>query len=182
MWVQIFPLFFYDRELISAVTDVIQSCFNVSTVVKAGIVRLNQGRDPIRNQVNSNWILKQMQSLAPERTTRMLGLTDQDLYSPVLTYVFGEAELGGRAAVVSTHRFRNEFYGLSVNPKRLKSRLIKEVVHELGHTFGLIHCEYQGCVMYPSSYVEEIDQKSADFCSSCFRLVSNEMPASDINL
>ena len=86
---------------------------------------------------------------------------------PVLTYVFGEAQLGGRAAVVSLHRLDDELYGLPPNPKRLFQRLVKEAVHELGHTFDLVHCHEDGCVMASSTYVEEIDLKSERFCASC---------------
>ena len=46
-------------------------------------------------------------------------------------------------------------------------RLEKEVVHELGHTFGLRHCVDYRCVMYSSPAVEDIDVKNATFCASC---------------
>ena len=68
----------------------------------------------------------------------MLGVTDRDLFIPILTYVFGEAQLGGRAAVVSTARLVEdvELFG----PQLLVERLAKEAVHEVGHAFGLLHC------------------------------------------
>ena len=96
-----------------------------------------------------------------------MAVTTVDLYVPVLTYVFGEAQLDGKAAVVSTHRLRDELYGLPKNPQRLRERLEKEAVHELGHTFGLIHCHEPNCVMYTSTYAEEIDFKSTYFCETC---------------
>ena len=97
-----------------------------------------------------------------------------DLYVPVLTYVFGEAQLDGKAAVVSTHRLRDELYGLPQNPQKLRERLEKEAVHELGHTFGLIHCPKPNCVMYTSTYAEEIDFKPMNFCETCFSLLKRK--------
>jgi archaemetzincin len=90
-----------------------------------------------------------------------------DLYIPVLTFVFGEAQLDGMAAIVSTHRLQNQFYGLPHDDDLMLRRLEKEVIHELGHTFGLFHCRQFECVMRSSTYVEEIDLKRADLCDAC---------------
>lgn len=182
MCIRIFPLKFYDLELIEAVSEIVQKRFGMPVILHTETFDLNGGRDPIRNQVNSNWILKQLLARYPGNHSKLLGLTDRDLYSPVLTHVFGEAALGGSAAVVSSHRFHNEFYGLKADPDAVRFRLMSEAVHELGHTFGLIHCQYQECVMYPSSYVEEIDLKSADFCSSCLRLITVEKTTPESHL
>ncbi len=98
---------------------------------------------------------------------KILSLTDFDLYVPVLTFVFGEAQLNGKAAIVSAHRLYPEFYGLPQNDELFLSRLIKEINHELGHTYGLKHCIDFECVMHSSSNVDEIDIKSENFCNSC---------------
>lgn len=98
---------------------------------------------------------------------KILSLTDFDLYVPVLTFVFGEAQLNGKAAIVSAHRLYPEFYGLPQNDELFISRLIKEINHELGHTYGLRHCLDFQCVMHSSSNVDEIDIKAEDFCESC---------------
>lgn len=169
MCVRIFPLSFDDRELIAALAETIKNRLNIEVELAEVKFTLDGGRDPVRNQINSNWVLAKLLEHSPNSTARLLGVTDRDLFSPVLTYVFGEAELGGRAAVVSTHRFRNEFYGLQANPDLVRERLIRETMHELGHTYGLFHCASYSCVMYPSSYAEEIDLKSSHFCTSCER-------------
>lgn len=125
--------------------------------------------DASRGQYNSNMLLGQLLSDPSEDAMRILGVTSVDLFIPVLTYVFGEAQLGGPAAVVSTNRLRSEKYGLPPDPETLMSRLEKEAVHELGHTFGLIHCSEPVCVMHASTYVEEIDPKEASFCAACLQ-------------
>jgi archaemetzincin len=90
------------------------------------------------------------------------------LYIPVLTFVFGEARLNGQCAVVSSYRLDNKFYGLPDDPALLQERLLKEAIHELGHTYGLFHCQNPECVMKSSTYVEEIDFKSSRFCDKCW--------------
>jgi archaemetzincin len=102
---------------------------------------------------------------------KVLGVTSLDLFVPVLTFVFGEAQLNGTAALVSTFRLNETFYGFPPNEALLEERLIKEAVHELGHTFGLIHCRDFACVMHSSTSVEEIDVKGKEFCGSCRKIL-----------
>jgi archaemetzincin len=167
----ILPLQFSDRGLLGSISLVLREIFILPVAISDRPFLLEQGRDPARNQYNSTWILSQLLTQAPEGNCKILAVTDVDLYIPVLTFVFGEAQLNGKTAVVSTFRLRDELYGLPKNPQRLKERLEKEAVHELGHTFGLIHCRTPNCVMYPTSYAEEIDFKTKNFCSTCLALL-----------
>lgn len=123
-------------------------------------------RDPVRNQYYSTAILQAMQPLV-EPGARLLAVTSVDLYVPVLTFVFGEAQLDGNCAVVSTARLHEEFYGLPARSDLLRERLVKEASHELGHTFGLRHCADWRCVMASSHAVERLDVKEAEFCGTC---------------
>jgi archaemetzincin len=123
--------------------------------------------DVNRNQYNSSGIIRQLEKDFPEGASKVLGITRLDLFVPILTFVFGEARLNGRCAVISSYRLDNKFYGLPDNPKLMQERLFKEAIHELGHTYGLIHCHNPECVMKSSTYVEEIDFKSDRFCDNC---------------
>jgi archaemetzincin len=127
--------------------------------------------DPSRGQHNSTAILNILGLLAETSTDRVLGITTADLFIPIFTYLFGEAQLDGPAAVVSGMRLQNQFYGFAPDAALYYERLLKECLHELGHTFGLRHCNTPGCVMLKSTYVENIDLKSANFCSSCDTVV-----------
>lgn len=120
-----------------------------------------------RRQFSSSEILARMQTLASVDGGRLLGVTALDLYIPILTFVFGEAQVGGACAVVSYHRLQQEFYGLPADAALLRERLLKEAVHELGHTLRLAHCSDYRCVMAPSHAVEWIDVKQATFCDPC---------------
>ena len=120
-----------------------------------------------RQQYHSSEILAHMQSMVTPSTWRMLGVCGGDLYIPILTFVFGEAQVGGTCAVVSLHRLRQEFYGLPADRKLLRARLLKEAVHELGHTLNLTHCDDYQCVMASSHAVEWIDLKESRLCPDC---------------
>ncbi len=167
MNIYILPLRFSDSHLLSVLTTAIFQAFKLPVLLLEKPFSLKEGYDPVRNQNNSTWILVQIIKLSPEENCKILGVTSLDLYIPVLTFVFGEAQLNGKAALVSSFRLRDELYGLPKNPEKLKERLEKEAIHELGHTFGLIHCREPNCVMFTSTYAEEIDFKSRDFCPAC---------------
>lgn len=122
---------------------------------------------PERGQHHSSEILARMHQQVGPDCWRVLGVTASDLYIPILTFVFGEAQLRGQCALVSLHRLRQEFYGLPADPALLRERLLKEAVHELGHTLALTHCDDYGCVMAASHSVEWIDLKGPYPCSVC---------------
>ena len=122
---------------------------------------------PERRQYHATMILAGLFRHLPRHGKKILGITTVDLFIPVLTFVFGQSQLDGPAAVVSTHRLESTFYGLPPDEGLLLERTIKESVHELGHAFGLVHCPEQECVMHASTYVEEVDIRGAEFCEDC---------------
>ncbi len=122
-----------------------------------------------RNQYHSTLLLAQLLKFLPEDGEKIVGVTDVDIFIPILTFLFGEAQLGGKGALVSTYRLNNDFYGLPTDDQLLYQRAMKEILHELGHTFGLIHCPDYECVMNSSTYVENIDLKRNRFCYTCQR-------------
>lgn len=165
------PLLFTDNDLLEHLSSVLSDAFKIPVSFLQDSFSLKEGYDPVRNQYNSTWILSQLLRRVPEGNSKILGVTSVDLFVPVLTFVFGEAQLHGKAAVVSTYRLRDELYGLPKNPERLKERLEKEAIHEVGHTFGIVHCHDPRCVMHSYTYAEEIDFKSKDFCNTCSMLL-----------
>ncbi|MFH1996985.1 MAG: archaemetzincin family Zn-dependent metalloprotease [Candidatus Omnitrophota bacterium] len=122
-----------------------------------------------RGRYYSTVILKVMKREFEESGYKtVLGVIDRDILAEGLNFVFGEAD--GMYAVISVTRLREEFYGLPSNEELFEMRVLKEAVHELGHTFGLEHCGDPRCVMYFSNTLGESDQKSWKFCEICERL------------
>ena len=122
---------------------------------------------PTRRQYHSTHLLAALRELDDDNGSKILGVTEVDLFIPIFTFVFGEAQVGGCAALMSTHRLRQQFYGLPENRKLLFARAEKEATHELGHAYGLAHCQSYDCVMRFSNSVEDVDVKANDFCRSC---------------
>jgi archaemetzincin len=120
-----------------------------------------------RQQFHSSEILQTMQAIVRPKDCHVLGVTGVDLYIPILKYVFGEAQLGGPCALVSFHRLRQEYYGLGPDEALLRERLLKECIHELGHTLDLRHCQDYRCAMASAHSVEWIDLRETALCDSC---------------
>lgn len=120
-----------------------------------------------RGQYLSAELLKALLKNALYGRSKILGITEVDIFVPIFTYVFGEAQLNGPAAVISTFRLNPENSGNERDDGLLCRRILKEAVHELGHTFGLVHCTEPGCVMVFANNILEVDEKGHEFCHSC---------------
>jgi archaemetzincin len=144
--------------------------FQTPCQIRPGLLESSFALEPGRGQYHSTAILQRLER-AGECDARVLGVTSVDLFVPVLTFVFGEAQLEGNCALVSMARLKEEFYGMPAREDLLHERLLKEAVHELGHTFGLRHCDDWRCVMTSSHGVERLDIKTAEFCAACKRAV-----------
>ena len=166
------------RGLLPPLAAKLAEVFGLQTVLHLPSFDPELAFDSSRGQYNSRILLAQLLHDKPQSATRILGVAGVDLFIPVLTHVFGEAQLDGPAAVVSAYRLDNPIYGLPPNRNLLFKRLCKEAIHELGHTYHLIHCRRHPCVMMSSTYVEDIDQKSDRFCAGCLRSVEQAAPRS----
>jgi archaemetzincin len=160
-----------DAALIEELAAAIERALGARCRARPDPVAFDVAPDVRRGQVHATAILQQMQWLDgfPER---LLAVSGADLFVPVLTFVFGEAQLPGRNAVISTHRLREEFYGLPPDEARLRERLLKLALHELGHTFGLVHCDRWECAMSSSHAVERLDLRRAEYCEACRRMTA----------
>ncbi len=102
---------------------------------------------------------------------KKIGLFRNDIYIPILTFIFGQAIYKGNSGIASLYRLRNEQYGMKPDESKLLDRFKKVIIHELGHTFGLKHCYVPTCVMRSGTYVEHLDQKNHTLCKTCRSLV-----------
>jgi archaemetzincin len=149
-------------------------CLQVN--IREGYIDITEFFDPTRRQYNGNRLLKEIDTLFASENTKTIGVFSVDLFIPILTFIFGQAYLNGRSGIASYYRLSNERYGMNPDNNLIIERLQKEVIHELGHTFGLIHCHVPTCVMRSSTYVEDIDQKDMNICSHCRTLLSETIP------
>jgi archaemetzincin len=69
--------------------------------------------------------------------------------------------------VIALIRLYPKFYGLREDRGKFLQRVVKEAVHELGHTYGLGHCKDQRCVMAFSNSLADTDTKGQAFCQKC---------------
>lgn len=158
---------YFERELLEMIIEDVEREFLLPVKIREGHIDLSEFYDPARRQYDGNKLIKEIDSLYGMDTHKTLGLFNVDLFIPILTYIFGQAFLGGRSGIASIFRLSNESYGIKADQKVFIERFRKEVIHELGHTFGLIHCRNITCVMRSSTYVEDIDQKGAMLCHQC---------------
>ena len=149
----------------------VERTFMLPVTTFEGHMDFSEFYNSTRNQYNGNLLLSEMENKYASDTSKTLGLFYVDLFIPILTYIFGQAFLNGRCGIASVYRLRNERYGLPPDEQVFRSRVLKEVIHELGHTFGMIHCINSSCVMRSSTYVEDIDQKTSHFCDQCRKLL-----------
>jgi len=164
---QLLPIGDFDGRLLRELAPAMANLFRIPTEVLAVRLHPEFAYHGERQQFHSSEILQAMQSYVNPDSWRILGVTSVDLYIPILTFVFGEAQIGGPCGLTSIHRLRQEFYGLPSDSEILGHRLLKEAAHEIGHTLDLTHCEDYQCVMAPSHAVEWVDLKESELCTSC---------------
>ncbi|GIU79780.1 MAG: archemetzincin [Bryobacteraceae bacterium] len=155
------------QGVIPAMAAALESCLPVRV---AGLKPLQAPADAFdakRGQWSAPALLENILASLPDGIPKALGVTGSDLFIPMLSFVYGQAQLKGRAGVVSVARLRQEYYGLPPNSALLLERARKEAVHEAGHLLGLVHCSSPGCVMRLSVQVGQIDLKGEAPCPAC---------------
>jgi archaemetzincin len=164
--VRLLPVGDADQRMLDAVRLGVNKEFNVPCRQVRRPLDPSFAFRPERGQHHSTLILEQIAQIDTSDEI-VVGVTGLDLFVPILTFVFGEAQLGGRCAVVSYHRLLQPFYGLPHDESLTIERLVKEANHEIGHTLGLTHCDDYDCLMAASHAVEWLDLKGRSLCRSC---------------
>lgn len=172
--VYVVPIAYPEQDDITRVVGQVSDALGIPISTFPSTLDHRCGWRPLLGQCDSMTLLRELVKQRPSQHAKVVAITDVDLCNPVLSFVFGEAQLAGSAAVVSAHRLRNQFYGLPADLGQFAERLGKVVVHELGHLFGLTHCPNGSCVMHAARFVEEVDIRSMLFCSECRLMLRSE--------
>lgn len=158
---------YFEKNLLEKTAESVIEEYRLPVIIREGHLDLSEFYDSARRQYNGNALLKVVDSMEVNDSLKTLGIFNVDLFIPILTFIFGQAFLDGQSGITSVYRLSNERYGMAPDKNLLLNRFKKEVIHELGHCFGLIHCQNPACVMRSSTYVEDIDQKGQHLCQSC---------------
>lgn len=159
-----------DVEMVEKVAKKLASSLGIRTKITVNKENPDYAYSKSRGQYLSGEIIKRING--ESNSKKVLGIVDVDICTPVLTFVFGEAQLDGKAGVVSTYRLREGSYGES---DIVFERLCKEVLHEVGHLFGLTHCNLKSCVMHFSANIRQIDLKGDEYCEACLDKLKSKL-------
>ena len=168
------PIGDLDATLLQQVKRDIEQVFGCNVTFQPLLKDVSFALDSARHQYHSTKILEKLNAIAPPQALKVLAIVQVDLFIPILTHVFGEAQLGGCSCVVSTHRLQEEI-SLVGGFKTFCRRVSKEAVHELGHTFDLRHCRERSCIMHYCRTLKDVDRKSDRLCRYCSVLLQDAL-------
>lgn len=165
--ISIIPFGSVKADIIIEVESYVGLTFGKTVIINRPLQPYKEAYNTQRNQYSAQKFLNHPE-INTEGGMRVLCITDVDLYLPDLNYVFGFADESRCIAVVSTSRLKK-------GNEKVIERVIKTSIHELGHTYGLQHCNNQKCVMFFSYTVSDTDYKGKDFCIKCQRKLENNL-------
>jgi archaemetzincin len=171
MNIYVVPLELKNKSLLDHVVNELSLKYSGKILIDNLQIPIDNAYSGSRLQYYSTQIIANAVEKSYYLNGKLLILTSLDLYVPALTYIFGEAQLGGKHSIISACRLHEEFYSGLSNENLLIERIIKEALHELGHNFGLKHCNDWDCVMHSSPGIEEVDIKGKFYCRECRKVL-----------
>lgn len=153
------------KAVLEELVNNLQAKFNAKVVLEEIKPIPSSSYNAARGQYLAGGFLAELRKLAlAANNTKFLGITEVDLYSQGLNFVFGQADINGPASVISLARLQPLNFNQWEQRELLQKRVLKEAVHELGHTFGFQHCQNRQCVMRFSNNISDTDEKSDSYC------------------
>ncbi len=174
----IVPIGQFNDILLSEISQHVSNIFKLEPHIQSLLNSIEFAFDKNRNQYHSTPILDKLAELLNPKYSKVIALTSIDLFIPILTHVYGEAQLGGKACIVSIARL-NEELEHEMDQTFFHKRVVKEALHELGHTFNLVHCKDPQCIMHYCRSIGDVDKKNDAMCRYCSVLLSDEIKKMD---
>jgi archaemetzincin len=157
----ILPLGRVEGEMIQAVAGAFAGEIGMALRVMPGLESPDYAFDRHRIQYDAARIISRIEAMDIDGCARVMALVDVDLFVPVFTFVFGEARLGGRVALVSLFRLEDR-----------PDRAVKIALHEFGHLCMLDHCRESRCVMNFAKGLGQLDRVPPYYCRYCLGQVT----------
>ncbi len=167
MKISLRPLGKVNTLLLEGLATSVNKAFGCPVDIGPGVVDIHSGYDPRRKQYSSTVLLALLDAADRQPEEKVVGVAEVDIFAQGLNFVFGVADAISETAMISLARLNPEYNGLPPDEDKLAQRALKEIVHELGHTFGLVHCSDMKCVMHFSNALPDTDWKEATFCKQC---------------
>ena len=164
--IYLIPMGTVDPEILEAIKQPLENTFGYRVQIGNSIPIPEDSWDKPRRQHLASRLLARLPS-PPLRDDRVLGIVDIDIFAHGLNFVFGEADITGKRALISLQRLRPEFYDIPPGDNLFLERILKEAIHELGHNYGLEHCPNPACAMHFSNSLQDTDLKKRSFCPDC---------------
>jgi len=166
--INIIPIGRVEALAVSVVAANLQTLMGLNAATLAPQPEPEYAYLPLRSQYAAGQIIKALDSIDGGARFK-LGIVQCDLCTPILKFVFGESQLGGRAAVISVHRLMDK------DPARMYLRAAKIGLHETGHLLGIGHCRAPDCLMAFVSSIEKLDGLPSRFCTACQYEISRSL-------
>jgi len=170
MFLRIVPVGDFPEDILSLVKDELEN-LNIKCRIMNKIPIPKESYNQWRKQYNAEVVMNMLSNTSEvkfiDKSIPMLLLTDSDLYYSGLNFIFGLEDPTKSCAIVSLARLKPEFYDQKPARGLLEERVVKEVIHEIGHYIGLDHCSNSKCVMSFSPSAFDVDKKEKEFCENC---------------
>ncbi len=167
-----------DSQILHLTAEYLEAFFGQNVIVQHAIMDLensipegSQRTHHQEYQIHTRFVLYDiLQKNLPSDALTYVALSSVDLYpDPKWNFVFGEATLRRRVAVVSSYRHKIIWGNLPKKQQFAKTalRVLKTTTHEIGHTFSMRHCVAYHCLMNGSNNQRESDRQPWHLCPIC---------------